>query len=654
MSTTRLDAQFFGEETIPRILLKIAPPVMLAQLIQALYNIVDSLFVGRYAESGLTALSIIYPIQLLMIALAVGTGVGINTAMAARFGVGRRDKAEEFAGVGTLLAGVLWGIFALVCWLLMPAYARLSSSAPGVIRDVVVYGRIVCLFSFGLFFESVWTKVLQAAGDMKTPMAAQILGAVINILLDPLLIFGLLGLPRMGIAGAAVATVAGQIAAALVVMKRGYRKAPSRSVFSKRVGEIFRLGTPNILMQSAYTFYIFGLNLILSGFSDQAVTALGLYYKWQTFFFIPLGAMQTCIVPIVSFNYAARRIRRCKTTLLTSILFGVALMAVGLVCFELIPGPMLRVFTSDERVVAIGEVGFHFIGVSFIPLVTSLTFPVFFQAVGAGVRSSVLTVVRTMVLFVPLGAFFSRFGLDWFWLTFPITEVLTSLLGLFYYRKFLDHPYVKDAPLIDKEHPVTIIQPSRPGVIITIAREHGSSGKEIGKRLARQLDIPFYYKEMTALAAQESGLDREFISNLNKNAPKVLYNLYLSTRVVRMAVVAQHKIIEKIAENGSCVIVGRAADWVLRERENVVRIFIYAPKAYRIGRAMEVYGDTREEAEENIRRSDKARAAYYHHISGKKWGDGPNYDLMIDSSCGVQQSAELIADYLKEAQLINS
>lgn len=200
---------------------------------------------------------------------------------------------------------------------------------------------------------------------------------------------------------------------------------------------------------------------------------------------------------------------------------------------------------------------------------------------------------------------------------------------------------------MDREHPAVVIQPSRPGVILTIARQHGSSGKEIGRQVARRLGIPFYYKEMTALAAQESGLDREFISRLNRYAPKALYNLYLSTRVVRLAVVAQHQIIRKIAENGSCVIVGRAADYVLRDRRDVVKIFIHASREYRIGRAMEVYGDTREEAEENIRRSDRARAAYYHHISGRRWGEAANYDLTVDSSRGVPQAAEEILRYLE-------
>ena len=434
-------AQLFGTEKISRILLKLAPPVMLAQLIQALYNIVDSLFVGRYSDSCLTALSIIYPLQLLMIALAVGTGVGINTVMASKLGIGKSAEADEYAGIGTPLAIVLWLLFALICWLIMPFYARMSTRSEAVIQDVVAYGRIVCLFSTGLFLESVWSKILQATGDMKTPMFAQIAGAITNIALDPLLIFGLFGLPELGIAGAAVATVSGQFVAALIVARKGFRKSPPLDVYPRHVKTVFRLGVPNMLMQSAYTFYILGLNLILSTFSDQAVTTLGLYYKWQTFFFIPLGAMQTCIVPVVSFNYAAHNLERCKKTLITAVVFGLVLMGAGALCFELIPVQMLRVFTADELVIAIGRVGFRWIGASFLPLVTSLIFPVFFQAVGFGLKSSLLTLFRTVVLFVPLGFLFSRLGLNWFWMTFPVTEILTSLLGFLFYRQFLSHPY---------------------------------------------------------------------------------------------------------------------------------------------------------------------------------------------------------------------
>ena len=637
----------FGTEKISRILLRLAPPVMLAQLIQALYNIVDSLFVGRYSDSGLTALSIIYPMQLLMIALAVGTGVGINTVMAAKLGTGNRAEAEEYAGVGTPLALALWLIFAAVSWAVMPLYARVSTSSEAVIRDVTVYGRIVCVGSFGLFLESCWTKILQSNGDMKTPMIAQILGAVTNIIFDPILIFGLFGLPEMGIAGAAAATVAGQIVAALIVRKKGFRKPPEIKLFPHHIAEIFRLGTPNILMQSAYTVYILGLNLILATFSDQAVTALGIYYKWQTFFFIPLGAMQTCIVPVISYNYAARNIDRCRKTLSTSILFDLVLMTAGALFFILIPVPMLRTFTSDPLVIEIGRVGFRYVGISFLPMVTSQIFPVFFQAVGYSLKSSALAVIRTVALFVPLGYLFSRFGLDRFWLTFPVTEIVTSAVGALFYRQFLREDYVrKAAPVRADDGDTVALKPSKPGVIITIAREHGSSGKQIGKLVAQRLGVPFYYKEMVALAAHESGLDREFISDIHKNAPEALRDLYLSSPVVRHAIAAQDRIIRKIADNGSCVIVGRAADYVLRNYDNVIRVFVHAPLDYRIGRVMEVYGDTPDEARRNIRRSDKARASYYRHISGKRWGKAENYELTVDSSVGVEKAAEAILGFV--------
>lgn len=428
---------FFGTAKIGKVLLKLAPPVMLAQLIQALYNIVDSFFVGRYSDSGLTALSIIYPMQLLMIALAVGTGVGINTIMAAELGLGKRDKAEEYACVGTPLAFIMWILFAVVSYLVMPFYASMSTDSESVMNDVIAYGKIVCVFSFGLFFESIWTKILQSYGDMKTPMIAQIIGAITNIIFDPILIFGMFGLPEMGIKGAAIATVLGQIMAALVVMKKGFRRFTPENIKFPYIKRIFGRGAPNMLMQSAYTFYILGLNLILATFSDQAVTALGLYYKWQTFFFIPLGAMQTCIVPVISYNYAARSIVRCRQTMRDSILFGWIFMGLGALCFLFIPEEMLRVFTTDELVVEIGINGFHYVGVSFIPLVTSLIYPVFFQAVGSGIKSMALTVLRTVVLFVPLGYLFSRAGLDLFWMTFPVTETITSIVGTVLYVNFM-------------------------------------------------------------------------------------------------------------------------------------------------------------------------------------------------------------------------
>ena len=424
----------FGKEKIHKIIYKLAPPVMIGQLIQALYNIVDSLFIGKYDENGLTALSIVYPLQLLMIALAVGTGVGINTLMSRYRGVNKENKANEVAGIGTPLALISWILFAIITYFILPAYANLQTKDPKIIEYVLSYGKIVCVFPLGLFLESIWAKILQAEGRMILPMVDQIVGAIINIILDPILIFVF----NMGLTGAAIATVIGQLVSALIIMKFGFRKSPKLNVYQKHILTIYKLGLPNIIMQSAYTFYIFGLNVILAGFSDAAVTTLGLYYKLQTFFFIPLGSLQTCIVPIISYNYARQDIDRVKKTLNESIIYGMILMFIGVLCFEIIPKEMVSIFSHDKEVLDITNYAFRFIGLSFLPLVTSLIYPVFFEAVGYVIRSTILTIVRTVICFVPIGYLLANIGgLYWFWMVYPITEIITTIVGFIFYIHFI-------------------------------------------------------------------------------------------------------------------------------------------------------------------------------------------------------------------------
>ena len=423
----------FGNEKIHKIIFKLAPPVMLAQLIQALYNIVDSLFIGRFDSKGLTALSIIFPLQLLMIAIAVGTGVGLNALVSHYLGLKKKDIADNISNMSSVIALYSWFIFAIITFFILPFYVRLQTSDSTIIDYSIIYGRIVCVLSVGLFLESMWAKVLQARGKMKLPMIDQIIGAIVNIILDPILIF----VCNLGIMGAAIATVIAQATSALILIKVGLKKSPNIEIYKTYLPKIYKLGLPNILMQSAYTFYIFGLNVILSSFSDAAVTTLGLYYKWQTFFFIPLGSLQTCIVPIISYNYAIKSIDRCKKTLNMVLLIGVILMFMGTLCFEIIPKQMVMVFTQEKEVIDISNYAFRFIGISFIPMVTSLIYPVFFESVGYVVRSSILTIIRTVICFVPLGYLFSRINLFWFWLVYPTTEIITSIIGYIFYKQFM-------------------------------------------------------------------------------------------------------------------------------------------------------------------------------------------------------------------------
>ena len=297
------ESEFLGTERIGKILFRIAPPVMLAQLIQALYNIVDSFFVGKYSDNALTALTVIFPIQFVIIAFAVGTGVGVNTYMASKFAQDREEDAQNAAGTGTVLAVITWAVFALISAIFMRVYVTASANGPAAVEYAVTYGKIVCIGSLGAFLEGNWTKVHQAHGNMKLPMIAQITGAVVNIILDPILIFGIGFVPEMGVAGAAYATIAGQFVSAAITGIKGFRKPPNHKKMPHYVRRIYRYGYPSILMQALYTVYIMALNMILAGFSDSAVTVLGLYYKMQSFFFIPLLGLQTCIIPVLSYNF---------------------------------------------------------------------------------------------------------------------------------------------------------------------------------------------------------------------------------------------------------------------------------------------------------------------------------------------------------------
>lgn len=436
MQESRAQTDFFATEKISKILRKLAPPVMLALLIQALYNIVDSFFVGLYSVDGLTALSVIFPVQFVAIALAVGTGVGVNTYMARKYAQGNVQDADNAAGTGMVLEVLTWAVFAIVCYAFMRPYVLTSATAEAAIAAAVTYGNIVCVGSIGLFLEGCWTKVQQAEGNMRVPMVAQIVGAVLNIALDPLLIFGWGCVPALGVAGAAYATVAGQVAAAVITYFHGYRRPPFKlAAFCHYAGRIYYYGYASILMQASCTVYIVFLNVILASFSDAAVTVLGLYYKMQTFFFIPLFGLMTCIVPILSFNYARRAYTRCRETVRQSCYISAVFMLLGFICFVFLPHQVIGIFSDDAAVHKIGGVAFPIIGASFFSAVFSLMMPIVFQALGFGRTSTLLGLTRQIFTLMPSFWLLSLIGLNYTWLAFPFSETVAGAIGFYLYRK---------------------------------------------------------------------------------------------------------------------------------------------------------------------------------------------------------------------------
>ena len=417
---------------ILKLLLKLSPPVMLALLIQSVYNIVDSYFVAKFSGDGLTALSIIYPIQLLMLALATGTGAGVNILISRMDGVGDTKSQNDVVKSGMFLGAVNFVVFALFGLLSIKGYYNISSNIEGVRREGIMYGQIILLFSFGMFLEANCTKMLQAKGNMVVPTIAQIVGAVINVILDPILIFGKFGFPQMGIRGAGIATVIGQWVTMVIVLVNvlKYYKFKGR-IDLKSCVKIYKFGIPSIILQSLYTFYIVGLNLVLKLFTEDAVAVLGIYYKLQTFFFIPLTGLQQVIVPVVSYNYGAEKYKRVKQTLWYSVAIACSVMLVGIIMFMVFPRELISIFSQQENVLNIGSSALRIISTSFIPAGFVLMFIVYCQGVNRGGYSILLTVLRQVILFVPLAWLFHYKGLFYVWFTFPATEIITALMSFY-------------------------------------------------------------------------------------------------------------------------------------------------------------------------------------------------------------------------------
>ena len=310
----------------------------------------------------------------------------------------------------------------------------------------MTYGNIVSIGSIGVFLEGNWTKVHQARGNMRRPMVAQVTGALVNIILDPVFIFGVGFIPEMGVAGAALATVLGQISAAVIVAVGGIRRPPALKRMWHYVKRIYFFGYSSIFMQALYTVYILALNIILAGFSDAAVTVLGLYYKLQSFFFIPLFGLQTCIVPVLSFNCARRAYDRCRQTMNVTFLISAGFMLLGVIGFVFFPVPLIRIFSGSDEVIAIGRIAFPLIGSGFVSAVFGLIMPTFFQAIGRGGASVFLSLLRQIVCLVPIFWLLSLIGLNATWFSFPISETVSGVVGLILYFAQLKK-WKKETPL---------------------------------------------------------------------------------------------------------------------------------------------------------------------------------------------------------------
>ena len=449
---SELSQNKMGTMPIRKLLISMSLPMMASMLVQALYNIVDSIFVARVSEAALTAVSISFPIQNLMIAFGVGIGVGVNALLSKSLGEGDQPRAQRIALQGIFIEVICCVIFILVGIFAMDIFFRGQTADAEIIALGKDYLSICCIFSVGLSAQLIFERLLQATGRTVLSMISQCAGALINIIFDPILIFGVswLGIPAMGVTGAAIATVFGQIVGGIVAIVLNVRRNRELAFRfrgfrpdGKLCGGILFIGIPSAIMGSIGSFMTYGVNKILFAFEEVGKTAaavFGVYFKLQSFVFMPVFGLNNGMVPIVSYNYGAKRPDRITQTIRLSAIYAVAIMAAGVAVVQLIPDKLLRLFDASEQMLTIGVPALRIISTCFVFAGFSIVCSSVFQALGNSIFSMIMSITRQLAVLLPAAYILAHaFGLHAVWYAFPIAEFASLALSII----MLSHTYKK-------------------------------------------------------------------------------------------------------------------------------------------------------------------------------------------------------------------
>ena len=435
-----------GVMPVGALLAGMAIPMMVSMLFQALYNVVDSIFVAKISQDALNAVSLAFPLQSLVIAVGGGTAVGMNALLSRSLGEKKQDVADRTANTGItlfLLSGIA---FAVIGLLVSRPFFAVQTKNEAIVTYGTTYTKICLGLSIGIFSQFCFERLLQSTGRTTIAMCTQLLGAVINMVLDPILIFGLLGLPRMEVAGAAIATVAGQLIAATCAIVANLKLNPDIHIRMEEIlhpraeiaKEIYRVGVPSIIMQSIGSIMTFGLNRILISFTEAATAVFGAYFKLQSFIFMPIFGLNNGMVPIVAYNYGAVRMDRVKKTIKLTIITAMSIMFLGFLAFQLIPAQLLGLFTPSEEMLAVGPVALRTISYSFLLAGFCIIAGSVCQAIGNPMYSLIVSVCRQLVVLLPAAWLLARTGkLDLVWLAFPIAELMSVTLSTIFLRRTL-------------------------------------------------------------------------------------------------------------------------------------------------------------------------------------------------------------------------
>ena len=435
-----------GVMPIGKLLANMAIPMILSMLVQALYNVVDSIYISRFSESAVTALGLAFPVQNVQIGFAIGIGVGVNSLLSKSLGEGNQQRADRAAGNGIFLALIATAIFILFGLFGARPYYQMQDASAEIIESGIAYTRICCIFTLGIYFEVLFERMLQATGRTMHTMITQGVGAITNIILDPIFIFGVegLGIPAMGAAGAAIATVAGQWVAAILALIFNLKLNPDVHLSVKNIlpkadaiGPILTVGVPTMIMNSVSSVMNFSMNQILLGFPSVGEIATGvfsIYYKLQSFFFMPLFGLNNATISIVAYNYGARNPQRITKTLKLACGTALCFMILGFLAFTIIPGVLLSIFNLSPTFTELGKTALRIISIHFPIAAICIALSASFQALGNGIYSTITSLCRQMVALLPAAYLLSLSGdVNLVWWSFPIAEVVSLMATLFFF-----------------------------------------------------------------------------------------------------------------------------------------------------------------------------------------------------------------------------
>lgn len=433
-----------GTMPVKQLIIAMSLPMMISMLVQALYNVVDSIFVAQIEEDALTAVTLAFPMQNLMIAVGAGTGVGINALLSKSLGEKRFDKSDAAANTGIFLSLLNFIAFLLVGFLLSEPFIRTQTADPKIIAYGTTYLRICCCMSVGVFFQITFERLLQSTGRTFYSMISQLTGAVINIIMDPIMIFGLLGCPKMGVAGAAYATVLGQVIASFLGLYMNLKVNKDITISLKEilrpkreiVKAIYAVGVPSILMMSIGSLMTYLMNRILIVFSTTTTAVFGVYFKLQSFFFMPVFGLNNGLIPVLAYNYGARNKERISESLKFAMMLAVVIMLVGMIVFEVIPGQLLGMFNASDDMKQIGIPALRIICLSFPLAGFSIAMGSIFQAFSESIYSLIISIGRQLVVLIPIAWLLSLTGnVNLVWWAFPVAELVSLVLSVFFFKR---------------------------------------------------------------------------------------------------------------------------------------------------------------------------------------------------------------------------